>query len=211
MKYKLVIFDFDGTLADSMPWFLSVINDVAEKYGFKPLDLGNVKNLRHNGLQKMLKLHGIPFWKTPFISNHMRKRMTQDVHRIHRFNGVPEMLRHLKEKNVTLALVSSNSYNNICSILGPENINCIKYFACGISIFGKQSKFRKILRNAGLAPNDALCIGDEIRDVEAAQKVGIPFGAVSWGYNCLEALRIHGPHEFFNSIEEIPRKLASDA
>jgi phosphoglycolate phosphatase len=209
MKYKLVIFDFDGTLADSLPWFLNVINDVAQKYGFKPLDLNNVKNLRHIGLYKMLKRHGIRFWKIPFVSNHVRKRMAQDIHRISMFDGIIGMLRHLREKNVTLALVSSNSYENICSILGPGNVPCIKYIECGISIFGKKSKFRKILSRSGLTADQVLCIGDEIRDAEAAQKAGIPFGAVSWGYNSIESLSAYGPSEIFNSVSEIPEKIAS--
>jgi phosphoglycolate phosphatase len=207
MKYKLIIFDFDGTLADSLPWFLSVINDVAAKYGFRPLDLDHIQAHRQNGLKKMIKLHGIRFWKMPFISNHVRKRMMRDAHQISLFDGVTEMIHYLHDRNVTLALVSSNSQENARRILGPGNTGRIRYFECGISVLGKQSKFRKILRKSGLLPEEVLCIGDEIRDAESAKKAGVPFGAVSWGYNSIESLQQYAPTETFYSVAEIPAKV----
>ncbi|MFL6293325.1 MAG: hypothetical protein ACJ759_20725 [Thermoanaerobaculia bacterium] len=54
---------------------------------------------------------------------------------------------------------------------------------------------------------DGTCIGDEIRDLEAARAEGIAFGAVTWGYTHPEALRAHGPEEMFSTIDEILLKL----
>jgi phosphoglycolate phosphatase len=46
MTYRLAIFDFDGTLADSFPFFLSVFNTIADLHGFRRIDIGNSAHLR---------------------------------------------------------------------------------------------------------------------------------------------------------------------
>ena len=56
-------------------------------------------------------------------------------------------------------------------------------------MFGKAAKFRKVLKRTGIAADDAIAIGDEVRDGEAAAQAGIDFGAVSWGYASPEALQ----------------------
>ncbi|NMB89657.1 MAG: HAD hydrolase-like protein, partial [Chloroflexi bacterium] len=62
-------------------------------------------------------------------------------------------------------------------------------------------------RASRIHPGEALCIGDEIRDIEAAHKVKIPFGAVSWGYTNVEALQAHAPFEVFANIEDMLTKI----
>jgi phosphoglycolate phosphatase len=49
VKHPLILFDFDGTLADSFPWFLRNSNQVAEKHRFKRIDSGNLEVLRRLG------------------------------------------------------------------------------------------------------------------------------------------------------------------
>jgi len=65
-----------------------------------------------------------------------------------------------------------------------------------------------VLRSSGVTAAEAICVGDEIRDLEAARGEGIAFGAVSWGYTNPEALQAHGPEEMFSSVDEILQKLA---
>jgi phosphoglycolate phosphatase len=84
----------------------------------------------------------------------------------------------------------------------------IQHYSCGASLFGKGPKLRAVLRSSGIPAAEAICIGDEIRDLEAAREAGLAFGAVTWGYTQPASLRAHGPEEVFESFEEIPRKLA---
>lgn len=88
-------------------------------------------------------------------------------------------------------------------VLGPENAARITYYACGSSVFGKQAHFRRVLKWSGVRSVDALCIGDEIRDYEAASAVGMPFGAVAWGYTTAEALTACAPAAVFHQIGDI--------
>lgn len=202
MKYKLVIFDFDGTLADSFPWFTGVINEVADKYRFKKVAAGEQETLRGYSVNQILKHLEVPVWKIPKIAHHLRDRMTQDIHKVTLFDGVDALLQRLSQQGATLALVSSNSYENVRQVLG-NNTAAIHHYECGVDVFGKASKLRKVLAKSKMQPDDAIYIGDEIRDIEAANEVRIASGSVTWGYNRADVLQAHAPHAVFNSLEEI--------
>jgi phosphoglycolate phosphatase len=205
MKYRLAIFDFDGTLADSLPWFRSVFNRVAIRYGFRTLDDAEFEALRGVGNREIIRRIGVPMWKIPLIASHMKRLMAEDIDGIALFDGAAEMLRELKTSGVRLAVVSSNSEANIRRVMGPENAGLIDHYGCGASIFGKGAKFRKALRHSGVRAHEAICIGDEVRDGEAARSLGIPFGAVAWGYATPELLASHAPDAMFTSVGDIVR------
>jgi phosphoglycolate phosphatase len=103
-----------------------------------------------------------------------------------------------------LAVVSSDSASNVRKALG-KNADLISQFACGASLFGKAVKYKAVLKRTGIAAADAICIGDEVRDGEAARQAGIDFGAVSWGFAKTEALRQALPVLLFDSVAAISR------
>jgi phosphoglycolate phosphatase len=208
MRYQLVIFDFDGTLADSFPWFCRILNEVADRYHFRRTEPHEIDALRTMGARELMRHFGIPAWKMPFIANHMRKRKSRELGQTRLFDGVDRMLRDLTDAGIALALVTSNSAPNARVILGAENAGLIRTYECGVSMFGKASRFRKVLRRTGVPAADAICIGDEIRDLEAARKEGIAFGAVTWGYTMPATLIAHAPTTVFRSVGEIADRLA---
>src|SRR5258705_751256 len=193
MRYQLVIFDFDGTLADSFPWFSRVINAVADRYRFKRVQPHEADTLRTMDARALMRHLGVAAWKVPLIAHHMRKRKSKELDQTRLFDGVDRMLLRLSNADIALALVSSNSEHNVRAILGAENAGLIRYYECGASLLGKSSRFRRVLRRSGTQARDTICIGDEIRDLEAAQKEGIAFGAVTWGYTTAEALIARSP------------------
>ncbi len=206
--YKLVIFDFDGTLADTFPWAMGIIDQICDKYKFKRLERNDLDELRGYDALQILKYFGVPRWKIPMVGKHVRSIMAKDTHRLSLFEGIDQLLTFLVEQGITLAVVSSNSKQIVSRVLGPENADRIQYFECGVPLFGKQTKFKKILKKSRVQPDEAICIGDEIRDILAAKRVNIPFGAVSWGYTKVEALQAHSPEEVFTSIGDIAEKVA---
>jgi phosphoglycolate phosphatase len=203
VRYKVIIFDFDGTLADSFPWYCRVINDVAEKYRFRRIAENELETVRGYDARTMIAHVGLPMWKLPLVQRHMRKRMTREIEQISLFPGIDQLLRRLNAEGVILAIVTSNSSANVHQVLGPQNVALIQYYACDASIFGKRAKLRKILRASGVRPDEAIFIGDEIRDLNEARAEDIPFGAVSWGFNSMESLRRNSPDELFASIDDI--------
>lgn len=69
-----------------------------------------------------------------------------------------------------------------------------------MSIFGKAVRIRKVLQQSGASPQGTIFIGDELRDLEAAQKAGIAFGAVAWGYTDVGAFQERAPQEVFSFV-----------
>ncbi len=211
MQYKLIIFDFDGTLANTLPWILSILDDVADKYKLPHFDHRDLDQVRHLDAKTIIKQYHIPTWKLPGIARYVHRLQARNLHKIALFDGADEVLRRLAEAGFTLALVSSNSRNNVRRILGPANVARIRYFECGTAVFGKHGKFKKVLRRAKVRASEALAIGDELRDVDAARRVHIPFGAVAWGYTHFETLQARLPRETFRTMDEIVERLLAPA
>ncbi|MGY8662927.1 HAD family hydrolase [Bradyrhizobium sp. UFLA05-109] len=202
MPYSLAIFDLDGTLADSFPWFLRNINDVADRFGFRRVADEDVEGLRHAGTREILNHLEVPLWKLPAIARHARRLKAEAMAEISLFAGVEAMLQTLAAGGVQLALVTSDSEANAREKLGAA-AHLFAHFDCAASLFGKPAKFRRVIRRAGVQPAQVIAIGDEVRDIEAARSVGIACGAVCWGYAAPAALRGQGPDHTFERIDEI--------
>jgi phosphoglycolate phosphatase len=204
MRYPLVIFDLDGTLVDSYPWFLTIVNDVARRHGFKPIEAGEVDSLRRAGSREILRRLDVPLWKLPSIAAQMHALKREHAAALPLFPGVDATLRTLKDAGMTLALVTSDNEENARRQLGTSATH-FSHFACGASLFGKPSKFRSVVRRAGVAPARTIAIGDEVRDIEAARAAGIGCAAVAWGYAASEALAAHAPDMMFQRMTDIER------
>ena len=205
MKYRLAIFDFDGTLADSFPFFVSVFNLLADTNDFRRIESGEAHALRHLGARQLMNHINLPAWKLPVVSKNFIAMMKQNADRIPLFDGVGEVLHHLSGKGVMLSIVSSNSRENIDQVLGPGLAQLIGHIECGMSIFGKQARIRRVVRKADVTGNEAIYIGDQTTDMEAARKAGVVCGAVSWGYGTIESLRLHAPEEEFEQVADLMR------
>ena len=208
-RYRLVVFDFDGTLADSFGWFSRELNAAADRHGFKRVEGHEVETLRGLGSRAILRHLGIPLRKVPRIAAEMKEAMTTGEP-VRLFPGVEAMLARLREGGVTVEVVSSNSDRNVRRILGPEGAAGVGLSGCGASLFGKGRRFRRIVRRRGVPAKQVLCVGDEQRDIEAAHETGFAAGAVSWGYATFEALRALGPEEEFTSVGQIVERVLGE-
>jgi len=202
MPFSLVIFDLDGTLVDSFPWFLRTINDVADRFGFRRVRDEDVEGLRHASTREILSRLEVPVWKLPAIARYARRLKGEAASEISLFPGTDTMLRTLAENGVQLALVTSDSEVNALQKLGASAA-LFQHFDCAASVFGKPTRFRRVIRRAGMTPENVISIGDEVRDIEAARAVGIACGAVSWGYAAPAALQALAPDYMFAQMDEI--------
>lgn len=200
---RLVIFDFDGTLSDSGDWFLSVIDQLARRFNFRTVAPDQVEMLRHKSSREVIDFLGISRWKMPLIARHLRKLVGRNAHQIELFPGTPDLLERLADTGVKIALVTSNSEANARKILGEEHAARIDFYACGSSLFGKAPKFRRVLRKMGIPAAQALAIGDETRDVDAAREVGMRAGSVLWGYASEAVLTALEPDALFRKPQDI--------
>lgn len=206
--YRLAIFDFDGTLADSGGWFLSLVDEIADRFGLRRVSQDEVEMLRGRSAREVMHYVGLSRWRLPAVARWVQARFAAEAEQIALFPGVPELLAHLDAAGVTLALVTSNSRDNACRVLGPDLAARMRFIEGGASLFGKAPKFKRVLRRAGLAPSAAIAIGDETRDVAAARAVGVASGVVTWGYARADALLAMRPDLVFDSTEAIGSLLA---
>ncbi len=203
MAYTLFIFDFDGTLADSADWVMRTFNDLAREHGFRSASEDELRMLRGRSNRDIVKYLGVPAWKLPAIATDARKRFARDIHEIKPFGGVDEMFASLKARGALIAIVTSNSEENVRTILGPENAARVDFYDCGASLFGKARKLRTTMSKANIPPARAICVGDETRDIEAAKEVGAASGAVTWGYATEAILAEHTPTFILRTMQEV--------
>ena len=202
-RYALVIFDFDGTLADSGDWFLSIANHLAERFKFRSVTPEEVDMLRGRTSSEVIRHLGIPRWKLPAIGRYVHALLAQQTDRIALFDGIAPVLQKLTEGGVRIVLVTSNAEDNARAILGPANSALFERFECGASLFGKARRYRRVLRKTGVAASEVIAIGDETRDVVAAKKVGVTSAAVLWGYANRAALEQLQPDVLFERPNQV--------
>jgi phosphoglycolate phosphatase len=205
-RYRLAIFDFDGTLADSLDWFRASFHDVIARFDLTPVTAEELEQMRGLSPREMMARLNVSMWQLPAIVSDMRKRKLAAASETSLFAGIPAMLSDLQRLGIKTAIVSSDSEASVRQVLGPTTVH-ITRFDCGAAVFGKHWKFRRVARKLGAKPSETICIGDEIRDIEAAKAAGMDSGAVAWGYALPAALQAAGPTHLFNSIEEMMQRL----
>jgi len=205
----MVIFDFDGTLADSFGWFLAVLDDVAKRYRFRRVRPEEVADFRRLDARQILDRLALPRWKLPLVAAHMRSLQAKADIRL--FPGIPALLDDLSRSGLRLALVSSNAAANVRRTLGPDTLARFDHLDCGAGVFGKAGRLKTVLRRAGLAAAQTIAVGDEIRDIDAARACGIATGAVSWGYTDGDALAAHSPDFLVHSLDDLRTALLERA
>jgi phosphoglycolate phosphatase len=192
-RYGLVIFDFDGTLADSGMWFLDILDELSDRFKFRKVREEEIEIFRGMSSRDVISAVKIPFWKLPAMSKYVRARLAGEIEKIALFDGIGTAIHALADAGVRLAVVSSNSVENVHAVLGADLVARIERFECGTSLFGKDARFKRIVKDSGLPRDAILAIGDETRDISAARKVGIHAGAVLWGYASETVLTGMGP------------------
>lgn len=204
MRYPLVSFDFDGTLADSFPWFLQALDTAAEKFHFRKTTPVEREALRGLDNRQIIKALGVPLWKVPAIAKEMIAMAAKES--IPLFPGTITLLQTLKANGHSVAIVTSNSEENVRAILRAHS-SLVDHWECGASLFGKKNKLKKLLKKTGFVPAQSIYIGDEIRDIEAARQCKMAAGSVAWGYALPGALRERNPDFYFSEMAEIPLKV----
>ncbi|ACJ00857.1 HAD hydrolase-like protein [Rhodospirillum centenum] len=200
MTVRLAIFDFDGTLADSYPWFAANFNSMAERWRVPRLSAEELEAMRDTGARTLIAHLGVPSWKLPLIAADMKRRMARDIGSLPLFDGVPALLAGLRAAGTTVAVLTSNSEPNVRRVMGPEVAENVDRFVCGTALFGKAPKLRRLLRDLRVPAAEALSIGDEIRDLDAAREAGVPFAGVAWGYTRPAALAAAGADPVFDTV-----------
>ncbi|MGN2247657.1 HAD hydrolase-like protein [Frateuria sp. GZRR35] len=201
MTYDLIIFDLDGTLADSFPFFVSVHNHLADRHGFRRIQPAEIEPLRTLSAREVMRHVGLPRWKLPLVARSFVRLMREADVRL--FDGVGDALDSLHRRGAAIALVSSNASDNCRRILGDDHWRRLAHVECGASIFGKRRRIARVLGKTGIPPRRAIYIGDQITDAEAARAAGVAFGAVAWGYGTPQSMQRLQPEHLFHHTDDL--------
>lgn len=199
MEKPLILFDFDGTIADSFP----VLVSFARREGLLP-EGENPEAFRDLHARELLRRASIPWWRLPFMTLGFHRYFASSAAEVNLVDGMSEAVRRLHAEGFVLGIVTTNSQENAVRILEREGL--APYFSSVVgnrNLFGKAPVLRRTVRRYGAEPGDVWYVGDEVRDAEAAREAGLRFVAVSWGYNSPKAFREAGPEMMVSTPEEL--------
>ena len=182
----VILFDFDGTIADSFSIFLHCMNQFSKAYGYEEIQ-DSAEN-RKKGMRRILsedmKISSemiLPY------SDRIRDEIEENYQALPLFPAVKGIVTELL-KDHTLGIVSTNSKTIVQKTLKQESLNIDLLYA-DISLGKKGEVLKKITGNGLWASSDFIYVGDECRDIEACRTVGIPIVAVTWGFDSREDLK----------------------
>ncbi len=185
---SIILFDFDGTIADTISAGLEIINAHADKYGYKRLD-GDI-NTHFSALQ-LVKLAEVKLWKLPYLIYQLKKKLAEKSDELKVLSESPVLIKKLNEAGYELGILTSNSYKTVTAFLKKYELDSyFSFLRTDVSLFGKKkalAKSKKILNKK------IIYIGDELRDIEACRKNEIPIVSIPWGLNSFESLEEHNP------------------
>jgi phosphoglycolate phosphatase len=200
---KVIIFDFDGTLADTIDILLSITNRLSAEFGFKSATKEELAQLSNLNSWQILQYSGISIFKFPLLIRRLKAELHSEVPHIQLFPGIKEVLLELKKRGFQLGIITSNSRENVLGSLEKNGLQDTFTFIYSGSTFGKHKVINKWLRIENIHTEKVVYVGDEIRDIDAAKKTGIKVIAVGWGFNSPQALAAQNP----NFLIERPQEL----
>ena len=199
-----IIFDFDGTLADTFALGSQLINEYADQLGYKQIDFAANKD---KSARELIKMSGVRFWQIPGLIRFFRKKSVERAAEVNAFDGIPDLVCRLHDRGFHLGIITTNSAQTISIFLQKYGLtDLFTYIKPEISLFGKKRAIRRARRHL---KSEIIYIGDELRDIEACRAVNVPIISVSWGFNSTEILEKNNPGKVAENTEDVFTMLTS--
>ena len=145
MPFKLVVWDFDGTLADSLPSAVNIFNRLAPEMGFKPLT--DVAAARGTPMRQFLRQQGISLWRLPRLVRKYQAAAAEEADKLKLATGLPAALTAIAAGGAKLGVLSSNREDNIRRCLRANGAEGHFAFVVGYPrLFGKGKALKRIIR-----------------------------------------------------------------
>ncbi len=199
---KTIIFDFDGTLADTLSAAVQIYNHMAPRYKCKTVSAEEVQELRSRTPQEVISHLNVDLVKLPILLALGKRKMKIDE--IRPFEGMLDLFKKLHKKEFTIGILTSNSKRNIRRFLKKNKLHKkVSFIYTSPKLFGKAYVLHRIMHKNKLEPQEVLYVGDETRDIEASKSAKVPVAAVSWGFNTPEVLKAAQPTYLVHSPKEL--------
>ncbi len=197
-----IIFDFDGTIADTFETVVQIFYDLTGRHEkVSPKEIERLRSMTL--LHAAEELHVRP-WKMPFLLMRGRRRMSKQMTHVYAHRDVPAVIKKLHAEGHQLFIMSSNSTHNIKLFLKKHDLTAEFVEIYGsVGLLNKSKVLKKVIKRNNLDANDTWYIGDEIRDVVGAHHADVRVMAVDWGYNTADILKTYNPTKLLHIPIEI--------
>lgn len=203
MSKKLIFFDFDGTIADSLEVAVAVLQEIAPILNIPTPTREDVMHWKTKGMVELMQLTGISLLQIPKIVKLARESFEKKTGNVPIIEGISEIIHDFLRKGYEMHIISTNAAENIHFILKKYEIDVFTDIHTPTALFGKDAVIRKIRKKLGFSPENTYMIGDEVRDIEAAQKAGIQSVGVTWGFNHKNLLIAANPDFLIEKTEDL--------
>jgi len=202
MKKTMFVFDFDGTIADSLHMGIDLYNNhIAKKLKCKKIEKNEIEDLKGKNTYKLLKDHDISLIKLPILLYRLKKLMSQKMGDIPLIDGIKEVLISLNKMGYKMGVLTSNNKKNVDDFLNHYELrNLFEFIYSEKNVFGKDKAIKRVMKKN---LDKVIYVGDETRDIEACKKVGVPIISVGWGFNTSANLKKHDPDYFIEDPKEL--------
>lgn len=209
MTAKVVLFDFDGTIADTYQAIVKITNQLSSEFGYKALNSEELLLLKNLSSREIVKRTEISLFKIPFLVRRVRAELSKEIADLKPISNIAQILFELKNRGYILGIVTSNVQENVEIFLAKNNLNSLfTYIYSSTSIFGKHRLISQIIKQNKLNRFDVIYVGDETRDIRAARKSQIGAIAVTWGFNSAAILKEYQPDFLVANPEELLQAIA---
>ena len=206
MIYRTLVFDFDGTIADTLGETRRIFNQIAPDYGIRQVEETELEHLRHLSLKQLLDHLDIPKRRVPALISRGTGLMRGNITRLQMIIGMTEVLIELRRHVHSFGILTSNATANVELFLRTHGLrDQFDFISSTSKLTGKSKHLKAIRKTFSLRSEELLYIGDEIRDIKASQKAGIPIAAVTWGFNSRESLAAESPDYLFEQPADFLR------
>lgn len=189
---RLVIFDLDGTLSDTLESIGKAVNDTMRQYNMTPHPLDTIRTFIGGGMMVLFKraAPGVSEQLLREMCMFYQSRVELYAREDRLYSGIEELLEALHKKNTKLAIVSNKPQVSIESCLRslfrkkPEMREwfCAVYGLSDLSLAKPNPTFTlRVLKDEGIRAKDAVYVGDSIVDVQTAQAAGLRCIGCAWG------------------------------
>ena len=205
MTPKTILFDFDGTIADTLQRFIEIADILAKKYHFQQLNISKITEFKNHTLLDLALNHfKIPWYKIPFIIFDFKKLLAESSHKTELFPEIKNILLKLKLCGFRLGLLTSSPTKSVEIVLEKFRLsNFFEFVTTNASIYHKEKNIQKMINKYHLNKSDLYYVGDEVRDLRACRKLSIVCVSVSWGFSSRELLQKENPEVILDEPGEI--------
>jgi len=197
------IFDFDGTIVDSLEAFIAVFNKHVRD-NKDPLTGDEIEKFRSMSSRKAIRYAGVRWWQVPKLLVRGIPDFKALLPSLQTFEGLPEVIRKLHKRGDKLFIITSNTNESVETFLKLHKLD--EYFTgkdTAVGLFNKASHIRNMIKVYKLAKSETIYIGDETRDIRAAKLALVSSVSVTWGFNNVAILKKYKPTFLIHRPEDL--------